>query len=279
VSNDYGRSWNFLHSPADQHQIWSIAFHPEDRDLVLVGVAPFETDINIIRSEDRGATWSVPHVPAPARSIVGATHITDIQFDPRNLSRVWATCELGGLYESRDSGCSWTQKLEKLGDRSFAGDVHSISVEPNGMILATTPEGLWTSNDDAASFRLHQFPPFSDPEPAGAAGGITAYCRGISRKIDDPKTVFVGTGDYTPGKTGAIQRSVDGGASWSAAQLSVPPNSHFYSFATHAADPDLIVAVTFFGYVYVSRDAGESWEKLAREFGEIRGVAWGPGKS
>jgi hypothetical protein len=28
--------------------------------------------------------------------------------------------------------------------------------------------------------------------------------------------------------------------------------------------------------VYRSTDAGESWEKLAREFGEIRALAWTP---
>jgi hypothetical protein len=31
-----------------------------------------------------------------------------------------------------------------------------------------------------------------------------------------------------------------------------------------------------FGEVYVSEDAGESWRKIAREFGEVRAAAWLP---
>ena len=37
-----------------------------------------------------------------------------------------------------------------------------------------------------------------------------------------------------------------------------------------------IVAFSLFGEVYVSEDAGESWRKIAREFGEIRAAAWLP---
>jgi hypothetical protein len=36
------------------------------------------------------------------------------------------------------------------------------------------------------------------------------------------------------------------------------------------ADPNRIVAFSLFGEVYVSEDAGASWRKIAREFGEIR---------
>jgi photosystem II stability/assembly factor-like uncharacterized protein len=275
-SRDSGATWEFMTSPADKHQVWSIAFHPTDSDTILVGVAPFETDVNIVRTRDGGETWDVLDVPAPQRSIVGATHITSIHFDPRDSDRIWASCELGGLYRSDDGGDSWARVKETLGDRKFSGDVHSVSVTPKGRIFATSPEGLWISEDEANSFRLHQFPAFPEPEPAGLPDGIIAYSRGIAQKVDDPNVLFVGTGDYTPGKTGAIQRSVDGGQTWAAAPLSAAPNSHFYWFATNRADPDYMAAVTMFGYLYVSEDAGGNWKKLPREFGEIRGVAWAP---
>jgi len=276
ASHDNGKTWEFLNTPADRHQIWSITFHPTDPDIILVGVAPFETGVNIVRTEDGGKSWTIPDLPAPNRSIVGATHITSILFDPRDSGMVWATCELGGLYQSSDTGKTWRQSTEKLGERAFAGDIHSVSVTPKGRIFATSPEGLWISDDDAYSFTLHQFPPFPEPEPAGAADGITAYCRGIAQKSDDPNVILIGTGDYTPGKIGAIQRSANGGDSWDPAVLSHSPNSHFYHIATHSGQPDLMVAATFFGYVYVSRDAGLTWAKLQREFGEIRGLAWAP---
>jgi hypothetical protein len=36
------------------------------------------------------------------------------------------------------------------------------------------------------------------------------------------------------------------------------------------------VAFTLFGEVYVSEDAGASWRKIARDFGEIRTAVWVP---
>ena len=42
------------------------------------------------------------------------------------------------------------------------------------------------------------------------------------------------------------------------------------------ADPNSIVAFSLFGEVYVTEDAGASWRKIAREFGEIRTAVWVP---
>ena len=92
-------------------------------------------------------------------------------------------------------------------------------------------------------------------------------------KRDNPDVVFVGNGDFIPGVTGAVQRSKDGGQSWEAAALPVEPNSVIYWLGSHAEVPDVIVAVSLFGYVYVSEDGGDSWRKLKKEFGEIRSVA------
>jgi hypothetical protein len=49
-----------------------------------------------------------------------------------------------------------------------------------------------------------------------------------------------------------------------------------WSFACHPADPQMIYASTVSGEVFRSLDAGQTWKKLAREFGEIRSLAWCP---
>jgi hypothetical protein len=49
-----------------------------------------------------------------------------------------------------------------------------------------------------------------------------------------------------------------------------------YWFATHPADPNIIVANSLHGYVYTSHDGGDSWQKVKQEFGEIRALAWLP---
>ena len=48
-------------------------------------------------------------------------------------------------------------------------------------------------------------------------------------------------------------------------------------FATHPANPDLILACSHYGQLFASSDGGEWWVKLPREFTEVRGaLAWVP---
>ena len=88
--------------------------------------------------------------------------------------------------------------------------------------------------------------------------------------------LFVATGDGALGSTGAIQRSKDGGHSWQMLPLPVEPNSPIWSFATHRANSDRILACSHYGEVFASRNGGDSWVKLQREFSEIRALAWTP---
>ena len=53
-------------------------------------------------------------------------------------------------------------------------------------------------------------------------------------------------------------------------------NSTIWTFALHPSDPTLIYAASVSGEVYRSRSAGVRWDKIAREFGEIRTLAWTP---
>jgi photosystem II stability/assembly factor-like uncharacterized protein len=128
---------------------------------------------------------------------------------------------------------------------------------------------VWTSTDEGNRWLLHGFPRFFERDQI-------SYCRGVALKADNPDVIFVGNGDFIPGRTGAIQRSKNGGKTWEKATLPVDPNSTIYWFATHPSDPDVIVANSLHGYVYTSIDGGDSWNKVAQEFGEIRAVAWVP---
>ena len=53
-------------------------------------------------------------------------------------------------------------------------------------------------------------------------------------------------------------------------------NSTIWNFAIHPADPELVYASSVSGEVYRSTDGGAMWQKLPREFGEIRALAWTP---
>ena len=73
-----------------------------------------------------------------------------------------------------------------------------------------------------------------------------------------------------------LQRSSDGGQTWEPRPLPVEPNSNIWSFVTHSADPDVVLASSLLGEVYSSEDAGDSWRKLKREFSEVGAMVWVP---
>jgi hypothetical protein len=66
------------------------------------------------------------------------------------------------------------------------------------------------------------------------------------------------------------------GQTWDILPLPVQPNATIWGFAVHPSNATRVLAFSLFGEVYSSEDAGESWCKIDREFGEIRSIAWLP---
>ena len=71
-------------------------------------------------------------------------------------------------------------------------------------------------------------------------------------------------------------RTTDFGETWENLPFPTQPNATMWGLATHPANADRIVAFSLFGEVYVTEDAGTSWRKIPREFGEIRAAVWAP---
>ncbi len=266
TSEDKGHTWTLIESPAHGTQIWSVAVHPSEPDELWMGTKPPA----VYRTRDGGETWTHVSIPIADQCLAGAPKVTNILFDPRDAKTVWIGVEIDGIYRSTDGGDTW-EHLPELGDKPINQDIHGLTVSPGpeAKLYATTPDGIWTSLDEGQSWSLHGFPRFFDND-------TFSYCRGMALKVDNPEVIFVGNGDFIPGQTGAIQRSTDGGQTWTAADLPVEPNSTIYWFGTNPADPDFIVANSLNGYIYTSRDGGNSWSKAQREFGEIRALTWIP---
>ena len=98
----------------------------------------------------------------------------------------------------------------------------------------------------------------------------------LAQQAGRPEVVFLGNGDGPPGTVGIVARSIDGGDTWGPAFMPGRGNSTLWNFAVHPSDADLVYAASVSGQVYRSFDAGLTWGKLAREFGEIRALAWAP---
>jgi photosystem II stability/assembly factor-like uncharacterized protein len=249
------------HLPSPMKDVWAIAIDPADPDLLIAGTRP----AGFFRSTDAGASWAA--TPAPGLAAfspqnMGPTRVTQILFDPVDAGTVWAAVEIGSIFVSRDHGVSWTER----GTGLVSGDVHGLAVLalPGGgkALLATTNRGLHRSEDDGASWALQTLPA---PWP---------YTRGVQPRTDGSGIVFLGNGNGPPGNDGFLLRSRDWGRSWEDAGLPGPLNSTVWAIATNPHDPMLVLVCTNLGEVFRSQDGGESWTRLAHEFGELRALHW-----
>ncbi len=265
-SDDNGSTWNVVDSYTPDRQTWSLAVDPTDANTIFAGGRP-----GLRRSQDGGHSWADLPVQIVEECPIGVPRTTVVVIDPLNSQRVYAGVEVDGVHKSLDGGDSWVRG-NPLGPETFQADIHCMgrATSPDGAATyATSPFGIARSDDEGESWAQHEFAPLT-------ARTQRSYCRAMLVKPDDPCTLFVASGDGIPGTTGAIQRSLDGGASWTPCALPEPPNSVIYWLAAHPAAPDVIAAASLYGYLYLSEDGGDTWRKLDREFGEVRALALTP---
>jgi photosystem II stability/assembly factor-like uncharacterized protein len=257
ASHDGGATWARVSAPGELGTVWSIAVDPNDPATLFAGTRPAA----VHRSRDGGRTWKRLALETAKECSIGEPFVTRVLVDPGDSRTIWAGVEIDGVYQSRDGGDTWSQVTSGPDDP----DVHDLAVAPGRVFVSTNREVFWSA----------------DRAQTWTAVGIKKnwplpYARGIAVKPDEPRVLFAGCGETTTGETGAVLRSSDAGLTWEALSLPVRPNATVWGLATHPADPNRVVAFTLFGEVYVTEDAGESWRKIAREFGEIRAAAWLP---
>lgn len=267
-TDDGGRQWQRLETPFDPGHgwpagtlIWSLLIHPRRPDTLFAGTCPPA----IYRSPDAGASWQQLEVELVAEcGPIVYSRVTCIIADPADDDTIWAGIEIDGVRRSADGGATW----QRLGEGLSSPDIHALAIVPGQprRILAATNNDLNVSTDEGATWQPQHV---KDRFPWG-------YCRAIVARADDPRTLFLGNGNGPPGTAGALHLSRDGGVSWQQADLQPSPNSTIWTFATNAADPDLIFCASVNGYLYRSADGGATWRKCRHEFGEVRSLAWLP---
>ena len=262
-SSDGAGSWERVATQLHGLQIWSIVLLPSDPDMILAGTCPSR----LFRSADGGRSWSEPRAQMRQDCPrIMHTRVTTLVADPLEPETIWAGVEIDGLYRSRDAGQTW----QKIGSGLSSLDIHALTIVSEGRgqarLLASTNNDLNVSVDNGESWqpqRLGQTLPYP-------------YFRGMAQLPDRPGTVLLGNGDGPPGTTGLVVRSTDAGVTWRETHMPGRANSTIWNFAVHPADPELVYASSVSGEVYRSTDGGAIWQKLPREFGEIRALAWTP---
>ena len=251
-----GRRWTPLPGPFDHEAVWALAQHPDDPEVIVAGTHPAA----LWRSDDGGRQWRrLPLELARACVFVGRPRVTQVLFDPTDHDTLWASVEIDAVHRSRDGGQTW----ERLDRGLVSGDIHGLAVvrsDTATTVFATTNKGLHRSDDGGANWTL---------QPLDAEW---QYTRTITARADGDHTLFLTNGNGPPGSTGRLLRSTDHGTSWQDVGLPGRTNSTPWCVSSHAADPSLVFAATNLGQLFRSRDGGQHWEKLEREFGEVRSM-------
>jgi photosystem II stability/assembly factor-like uncharacterized protein len=190
--------------------------------------------------------------------------VTGLVVDPDDHRIVWAGVEIDGVFRSLDGGDTWTHLKTGLYDP----DIHAVTIartQPK-RLYASTARQMFVSSDLGESWvSLDIREKWSLP-----------YARGIAVKADDPACCSLGAARPRRAKRGTCSAPRTSGRRGRCCRFPPSPTPPMWGLATHPANASRIIAFSLFGEVYVTDDAGASWRKIAREFGEIRAAAWVP---
>src|SRR4029077_6583173 len=263
VSHNGGARWERITANGANGSvptIWSLTIDPVDPKILFAGTRPAA----VYRARDGGLRWEKLSVDIARECSIGIPFVTSVIVDPDDHRMVWAGVEIDGVFRSMDGGDTWTHLETGLYDP----DIHAVTIaatQPKRLYASTARE-VFTSNDlgdtwEALGIREKW------PLP---------YARGMVVKADDPGVLFAGCGETTTGQKGHVLRTTEFGETWESRALPIQPNPTMWGLAAHPANAARIVAFSLFGEVYLTEDAGASWRKIAREFGEIRAAVWLP---
>ena len=268
-SDDTGANWRFVDSALNSRYLWALAIDPVNPRIMFAATGT-PTPAMLFRSKDGGLTWEERPVEVAAEcEAVGTPRFTAIAIDPVKPNHIWAGLEVDGARHSSDGGETWS--LVEITGRK---DIHNVAIAagPPKTVFIMANREIYASTDDGATWETRGMQtnlPWEYPRKE-------TYLRGIAVDPADPKSMFLGFGDFTPGSSGAIGRSSDFGKSWTLLALPVEPNSTIWTFGVNPSDPSVIFAASRYGYLYRSDDRGKSWIKLRRELSEIAALCWLP---
>ncbi|MGE0824869.1 MAG: WD40/YVTN/BNR-like repeat-containing protein [Candidatus Binatia bacterium] len=267
-SMDGGERWERLEFPEHDGVVWTIVFHPQNPDILYLGVAPAA----IYRSDNGGTSWRRLPIVAPTGAVRMSfpMRVIRLAIDPLQPQNVYAALEVGGVIRSEDGGETWRDctpalltlaeqphlKSQLGSDTDVEGmmDAHAIvvsSTQPAQVFLANRM-GLFSSRDRGESWReleIWRFSPF-------------AYGRDIQTAPDNARTLYAALSPAAMSQAGSIYRSQDLGETWERFDHGVVPRRTMMAVAVSRQDSRCVYGVNSLGQVFGTRDGGVSWAEF-----------------
>jgi len=242
----------------------------------------------LFRSDDRGESWELVRSlwDHPSRSEWfggGYDHpgIHTVTVDPRDGSSVTVAISCGGVWRTGDGGETWEVSTGLRNaylppDRAYdpyPQDPHRLArcASAPDVVWCQHHNGVFRSTDGAATFtEITERPP-------------STFGFAVAAHPDDPLTAW-----FVPGVADeqripvdgrlVVSRTRDGGESFDVLGKGLPDRHAYHLVYRHALDVDgtgerLAMASTT-GSLFVSEDAGESWEHVTSGLPPAACVLW-----
>ncbi|MCS6936148.1 MAG: hypothetical protein NZ610_03140 [Candidatus Bipolaricaulota bacterium] len=259
-TEDAGQSWELV--GFKDRWAWDVAIHPHDPKTLYVGTEPPMIYISCNAGRTFQACEGIERLPSRKHwkffyEPFYAGHIHGIALHPQCPERIFAGVEHGALIYSYDDGKTWHEAL-------VGHDLHRIALDPLNpdRVFAGTGEGLFMSDDAGQTWKA--VPKLTDK-----------YVHGIYFDRHNAQRVYL----YVAEAGSPLYRSDDGGRSFALISTGLPEDGPADSFSIH---PDQSEVLFYGGEVrerrgqlFVSADAGASWQLLGDELPKIWRVRTG----
>jgi hypothetical protein len=275
-----GTSWSPLTDDQAVLAMGSIAVDPTNSSIIYAGTGEpnFSGDsfygYGILKSTDGGATWTnvgptefAQSRLATAKIVIDGTDSTGDTVYATGVSAVNGYYGGFGVYKTTDGGVSWTNTTNSL----TSSPICDLVIDPtNAQILyaavgdtgGESDSGIYKTTNGGASWAL------AGNYPKGAANGRTALAISTTSHLE----VFALVENPSTGGLKYIQKSTDGGATWSAVSTGSIGNflsgQGWYDLAI-AIDPknanNVYAAGDHYGgtNIILSTNAGASWTDIS----------------
>jgi photosystem II stability/assembly factor-like uncharacterized protein len=262
----------------------AVAIDPADDRAIYVGTEP----VGLYRSENCGEHWTELSGLQDLPDSVKANwwfpqpphtgHIRHIFIHPQDSRILYLCIEHGGVVRSADGGVTW----EDVSEGIDYVDMHYLSNQPGSFerYYTASARGFFRSDDPSRGWQR-------------AENGFTRdYFHNLLFLAGEPTVMLAATADQSPGHwarpgraKAAIFRSLDGADSWHQVGEGLPDSLEpmVWALAPHPHDRHAVLAGLGDvarnnrwkwggGDVYLSRDRGDSWQRLPIELPPVRGL-------
>jgi len=227
---------------------------PTDPNVIYAGIDA--NDLSLWRSDDAGATWTrkIPNN--------NSAHTSGVAVSPANPDVVLYTTLEGDVYRTSDGGENWEPVLGRNASYPDGGaggtqfTAVAFSIENQSVAYATATSGART--------RVRRQPGPSDFYATKDAGltwrlaGICDDCGAIHSIVAEPgdsELVWISG-------VGGVQKSTDGGQTWSGNLLGNHSSMTTIGLALNPADSRILLAASSEAGVFRTEDGGQTWREV-----------------